>query len=183
MKSLTFTLFFVLLLFSSCRKNDMAASLVNPEPGQVYVSNWENVSASNWKTTHDSDGTATYTYVRETPQLSNGVMSDGVVAVYTKGYSFNEMSVSKPMNLPFLFYTNEHQSVPFAWEMAKKQGMVDVMVKMPVTDENQFIQGQSGVQFRYIVIPREFLLKNNLTNTGISKMSYEQLSELLSFTL
>jgi hypothetical protein len=183
MKPGIFTLVTVLFLFSACRKSEMAASVAVPQEDKVYVSNWENIGETNWQTAHNSDGTVSYTYKRETPQLNSGVMSDGLVAVYTKGYSFNEVSMGKPLGLPFLFYTNEHQTVPFSWEMAKSKGMIDVMVKMPVVDESQFLQGQTGVQFRYIIIPREFLLKNNLTPVAVSKMTYQQLSELLAFTL
>jgi hypothetical protein len=179
-----FTSVTLVLLFSSCRKDDMAASLKDPtESNKVYVSNWEGAASTAWQSSHDSAGIATYSYQKPLPQVNNGVMSDGIVAVYTKGYSFNEFSVSRPMNLPFLFYTNDQQTVPFAWEMEKRQGRVDVLVKMPATQENQFVQGQTGIQFRYIVVPREFLIKHDLSASAFSKLTYEDLSKLLEFTM
>lgn len=182
MKRGIFTSISAIVLFASCRKEEMAVSLQTAQPNQVYVSNWEPVAASHWRSSQ-SEGTATYAYTREMPQLSGGVTSDGLVAVYTKGYASGDVMVNKPMSLPFFLYTNEQQAVPFSWEIVKGDRKIDVMVKMAIPQQDQFVNGQSNVQFRYIVVPRDFLLKNNLTATEVNKMTYQQLSELLNFEI
>jgi hypothetical protein len=182
MKRGIYTSVSALFLFTACRKEEMAVSLTPPQSNQVFVSSWEPVVASKWKSI-PSDGTATYAYTRETPQLTSGVMSDGLVAVYTKGYSAGDMSLNKPMSLPFLFYTSEQQAVPYSWEIVKGDRRIDVQVKMAIPQQEQFMNGQADVQFRYIVVPRDFILKNNLTTAEMSKLTYQQLSELLNFEI
>jgi hypothetical protein len=181
MKRGIFTSVSALVLFTACRKEEMAVSL-QPQTNQVYVSGWEPVAMNKWRSIQ-SDGTATYAYTREMTQISGGVMSDGLVAVYTKGYGAGDVFINRPMSLPFLFYTTEQQAVPYSWEVVKGDRRIDVQVKMAIPQQEQFINGQSDVQFRYIVVPRDFILKNNLTAAEISKMSYQQLSELLNFEI
>jgi hypothetical protein len=182
MKRAIFTSISAIVLFTSCRKEEMAVALQTPQANQVYVSTWEPAAVSKWHLVQ-SEGTATYSYSRDIPQVTGGVTSDGLVAVYTKGYLSGDVMINKPMGLPFFLYTNEQQAVPFSWEIVKGDRKIDVMVKMAIPQQEQFVNGQEDVQFRYIVIPRDFLLKNNLTNTQVAKMSYQQLSELLNFEI
>jgi hypothetical protein len=181
MKSGIFTSISALVLFTACRKEEMAVSLQQPQ-NQVYVSGWEPVAVNQWRSI-PTEGSATYAYTRDIPQLSSGVMSDGLVAVYTKGYTAGDVMLGKPMSLPFLFYTSEQQAVPFSWEIVKADKRIDVQVKMAIPQQEQFMNGQSNVQFRYIVVPRDFILKNNLTPAEMSKLTYQQLSELLNFEI
>jgi hypothetical protein len=186
MKRGFFTSIAVVLLFTACRKEEMAASLAttpaNNTSSAPIVSNWEGVPSNSWMASRDANG-ATYSYQRTMPQLGTNVMSDGLVAVYSKGYSFGEIAGNNPMAMPFLFYNNEQQTIPYAWEFKRGMNKIDVMVKMGVSQEDMFLQNQNGIQFRYIVIPREFLIKNNLSDVAVAKMSYRQLADLLQFTL
>lgn len=180
MKSGIFTSSIILLLFTACTKEDMAVSLADTQKSNTpFVSKWEK-AGSNWQSTQ-SEGIVTYTHKRATPQMTGEIMNDGYVTVYTRGYTGGDMTMSKPTGMPFLFYGSDQQAAPYAWEIVKGNQRIDVMVKMAIPQQEQFVQGQNGVEFRYMVVPREFILKHSLSTAQMAKMSYQQLADLLEF--
>lgn len=174
--SVCFSLFLI-----SCTKHDQIDELLGNQPGQqVFASAWEPVASNTWQG-GASDGMHVYSYRRALPQLTSGVMNDGTVIVYAKGYGFGEPVGSRPMSLPFMFYTgSEQQSVPYAWEMNNTPGNVQISLRMTQGAEGIFLTGRDGVALQYFVLPKEFLLKHNLTKQSASKLSYNQLTELIA---
>lgn len=187
MKHVIFTSTFLILLFTSCKKEEMSASVeaaqsskTSPATSGVYVSNWEVTPALNWQVSNSSEGSKVYNYTRSIAQVNNDVLNNGTVLVFARGYNFADLQMDKPMPIPFVFYLPyERMASPYVWNDEKKNGAVTIKVGMNAEMEKYFLANGSGLQLRYVVLPADFIEKNNLTIQSVSRLAYLDLMQKL----
>lgn len=187
MKHVIFTSTFLILFFTSCKKEQISASVeaaqslnTSPSTSAVYVSNWEMTPALNWQLTTASEGNKVYHYTRSIAQVNNDVLNNGTVLIFARGYNFADLQMNKPMPIPFVFYLPyERMASPYVWNDEKRNGAVTIQVGMNTEMEKYFLTSGSGLQLRYVVLPADFIEKNNLTVQSVSRLSYLDLVQKL----
>jgi hypothetical protein len=184
MKNAIFTSACLVLLFTSCKKEDVAAPIDNTVDAiqlqntavTSYISDWEPVPAAGWQASTSTNGKVDYSYTRSTPQLNAAALRGGMVKAFAKGYNFVDMTINTPQGLPFQFYLPyERMAHPYVWNMDKEQEAIKVGVSMDKSMSGMFIGAQNGIQMRYVVISPAYFTQNNTDAQSLSNMSYTQL--------
>lgn len=191
MKRTIFTSACFVLLFASCKKEDIArtddtvdAIQLQSSASSAFVSDWEPVPAASWQSTSSADGKMKYSYNRATPQLNASALRGGFVMAYAKGYNFIDQNMDKPMGLPFTFYLPyERMMHPYIWNIDKEQGGILVGLDMNKSMSQEFITGQNNIKMRYVVISPTYFTQNNITAQELGKLTYPQLMEKLGKSL
>lgn len=162
--------------FNSQSKTEFTSSGTVPS---VFVSAWE--SSSSWQS-GSVNGLQNYSYNRPTRQVSQSVMNNGLVLAFAKGYNFlGTGGDDKPIGTPFYFSLAEERFVhPYYYYLYLTEGNIKTNVSMHSTLETPFASGKNNLQFRYFVIPPEFLSKNNLSASAVKNKSYEEIVSLLN---
>jgi hypothetical protein len=185
MKRVIFTSACLALLFTACKKEDVAptddsAAIVAGSSAGVFVSEWEPVPQTSWQMSTITNGTMSSSYSRATPQVNDNVRTNGKVLVFAKGYSFADTAISKPMSMPFDFYLPfERMAFPYTWLYDAGNGQINVAVGMRPGMERYFDNAKDDIKFRYVVLPYEYFVQTGLTTQALSQMSYEDLMDRL----
>ncbi|HYH16143.1 MAG TPA: hypothetical protein VD794_13030 [Flavisolibacter sp.] len=141
-----------------------------------FISEWE--TASSWQQS-SFNGKHQYTLKRMLPLLNKSILEEGVVLVFTKGYTFLSKKVDKPLSLPFYFFM-ENANMPLHWSVKPTLGTLEVELQVPSDNEQAFLKEKNELQLRYILLEKEFLKNKKLTPQTVRNMSYQQVVALLS---
>ncbi|TCZ73965.1 hypothetical protein [Flaviaesturariibacter aridisoli] len=201
MKRVLFTTLSLVLLASACRKADVAAPNdaisidttqfpatpppAHPERGllnninssNVIVTDWE--PANGWNRSAGDNSTVRYKTSRSFHAITQALMDNGAVLVFSKGYNFADTSAMRPMGMPFSFYLPiERMNFPVYWEYLKKIGGVDVNLQMKEDAASVFNSGQGNIRLRYFVLSQQELQRRGWTPNSARTLSYDQLTSM-----
>ena len=171
--------FLSILFFTIIQKDNLRSGYLSTSiSSNIYISQWENNKYWNTGTEEDQKG---YYLKRSIPQLTEDVLNNGVVMVFTKGYSFTESNLQeKPLQMPFYFFpSNGSPNGACKWLIIKTLGEIELGIKMPEEVEPSFKQSQMNVQLRYFLFEEAFLKKHKLSKKVLQNMSYQQVVNLL----
>ncbi|RYY40720.1 MAG: hypothetical protein EOO08_06210 [Chitinophagaceae bacterium] len=192
----------VALLFTACRKSEIqepAATATttdttsfpatpppaHPDRGQfssisnssMTVTDWE--PGTNWTRTNGDNGTLKYTLSRGFHQLTQSMIDNGAVLVFSKGYNFADNGNMPAMGMPFYFYLPiERMNFPVYWDYLKKIGGVDVKLELKEDAAPWFASGSSNVRMRYFVFSPQELQRRGLDTLTVRSLSYQQLVDM-----
>lgn len=179
----------LILFFTACTKQQTEmlkdtgpgrAAFAEPTP--AFISSWEPIS--NWQT-QDSGRFSVWIANRGTPQVTNDILQSGAVLVYARNYTNADgVLVNEPTQVPFAVYPEHGHPRPAyheQWYYMASVGNIRIGYR---TDKHQYVQTQaigpnSGVQFRYIVLPANEMSRLGQTSVSLSRMTYGQLIQLL----
>ncbi|HVG42066.1 MAG TPA: hypothetical protein VM888_10690 [Chitinophagaceae bacterium] len=177
------------ILLTACTKADLISQAIdtNNKSSEIqtsitasmpFASTWEEPAA--WKT-KDSANYRTYTCQRSMPELTDGIVKNGVVMVWAKNLVDPTLGmIEKPMLTPFYFFPdNERPKYTEYWYTTPQAGAVSLSFRTneSLTEGTQIPNNK--VRLRYILIPQEVLKKNNQTATSVYKLTYTQLTSIL----
>lgn len=191
MKTGIITLAISAILFTSCSKENLDVQSTNNTTQKLsaseqissngtYVSDWSQMGG--WQH-YDSAGFRIFYNQQSVPALTADVISNGVVATYAKLNAPSDpkyMYFTKPIMLPFYFLPPEERPAnTFYWFDTNTPGTIRIGYRTTSRDET--LSGQEGnLQFRYFVIPKEFLAAHNLDAATVKyHYTYQQLISLL----
>lgn len=205
MKRGLFTTLSLLLLATACRKADMDqpadAAIVDstefpatpppthPERGlvssinnnNVIVTDWE--PANGWTRTIGDNQTLKYATSRGFHAITQSLIDNGAVLVFSKGYNFSDTSAMRPMGMPFYFYLPiERMNFPVFWEYINKIGGVDVNLQMKNDAAPWFDNGQGNIRLRYFVLSPQELQRRGWTPRSARSLTYNELTSTYSLT-
>lgn len=178
-------------LFTACTKENLVdfdlnsqsktEFTISPTAPSVYASAWE--SSASWQSGL-VNGLQNYSFNRPTRQVSQSVMNNGLVLAFAKGYNFlGTGEDDKPIGTPFYFSLAEERFVhPYYYYLHLTEGNIKTNVSMHATLESPFASGKNNLQFRYFVIPPEFLSKYSLSASTVKNKSYDEIVSLLHTT-
>ncbi|RYY88144.1 MAG: hypothetical protein EOO15_09835 [Chitinophagaceae bacterium] len=202
MKRVISTTLCLALLFSACRKSeiqepqasntttDTTAFPATPPPAHpergllnsinnsnLIVTDWE--PGTEWTRARLDNNTLRYTMTRGFHELTQQMLDNGAVLVFSKGYNFVDPSGMPPMGMPFYFYLPiERMNFPVYWEYIKKIGGVEIKLELKEDAAPWFSSGNSNMRMRYFIFTPEELQRRGLDARTARSLSYQQLTTM-----
>jgi hypothetical protein len=182
-----FTPFLFLFILASCAKSDLPAPGISEPVAEItqshiddpIVTGWE--APSGWNRSTPGDGTVTYSAKRSFPGKAALLSGDGSLLVYARGYNLGVSLPDKPLSLPFDFYLSANDGeAPLHWHYSAEGSELTVSVSLPAASEQQFKANQSGLRFRYIVLPPRQLETLKRSPEALRAMTYRDVAARLS---
>jgi len=191
MKRGNFTLFvFVVAMCAACSKDkemiernaDVRVGIASVNEKSI-VTNWE--STSSWNV-GDSSNYIVYMHDRSVPEITSNVAATGAVMVWVKNIRSDEGGmISKPQQLPLAVIKQFGKpAYDNFWYQVVKPGNVTVKFR---TNKSQYTQDpvpipDASTQLRYFIISKEDLDRWGHTPVSITRLTYEELINLIGIT-
>jgi hypothetical protein len=196
MKRGLFTALSLTLLFTACKKADVAAPVAATNTGDqfigagsstglqssihsstVRITSWE--PTGGWSKTQYTDDQVRMQTTRSFREMTQAQLAQGALLVFSKGYNFADATMDKPLELPFYFFLPyERMNLPVYWEYLGKLNGVDMSLKMGNDAMSSFTNAHDNIKFRYFILSPQELQRLNKTAQEMRAMSYEQLTTL-----
>jgi hypothetical protein len=179
MKSVSALLCFITVLLSSFTSQPSDKIMgKDPVVKNAFSTSWE--TDITWNESATQNGKI-YFNKRSLPEINTGVLENGYVLAFIKGYNFSNMPLTeKPVALPFEFFQpDETKAQSISWKLEKNAGEVLIALYLNEDMVNQFQQFQKGIQVRYFVLTPQFLKQHRLTQQQAHQLSYTKLVSLL----